>query len=92
MSEDHRWQFEVVEAFSITGRGTVVLGHMRGNMHNGEPAILDAAGTTRRLERVGIDILCRPKGDISPVGLTLPGVGKADVPPGAMIYSIDADD
>jgi hypothetical protein len=51
--------------------------------------VLADAGYVRR---VGIDILCRPKDGISPVGLALPGVSKADVPPGAMIYSIDDND
>jgi hypothetical protein len=80
-----RWQFVVDQTFAIKNRGLIAVGDLDGSVSMGEPAELHAHGDVIRLDRVGLDMICRtPR-----VALVFTGVSQDDVPPGAVIASVD---
>jgi translation elongation factor EF-Tu-like GTPase len=79
-----RWEFVVEEAFTITGRGTGVLGTLRGAIEqSGEPAELEAHGQVRRVDKVTVEFARTKVGER--LTLLLHGVDGDEVPAGTVV-------
>lgn len=92
MAVDSRWQFEVEEAFAVTGRGTAVIGQHRGGVIPAVgPAVLCVGGASETVERVAVEVLDRQREGRHEgrVALLLCGVDKDRVPAGAVVRSME---
>ena len=81
---EDEWEFTAEESFNITGRGTGVVGELRGVIQrSGEAAMLHVGTTVTRVEKVYLEDLRAQRQDW--FALRLSGMSKADVPPGAVL-------
>lgn len=81
------FRFEVQEAFTVTGRGTGLVGRLvTGSTNSGEPLCLRSAdGSALWVDDVTIELLYRAGSD--QVALMLRGVTKEQVPPGSVLLA-----
>ena len=78
------WEFTVEESFNITGRGTGVVGELRGTIEtSGEPAMLRVDSTETRVDKVFVEVTRVAGGER--LALLLYGVTKDEVPHGALL-------
>jgi hypothetical protein len=79
-----QWEFQVEDSFTITGRGTGVVGTLVGVFEqSGEAAEVDVGGVIKRIDRVFLEFARYPDGERQ--ALMLYGVAREEVPPGAVI-------
>ena len=81
---ENEWEFTVEESFNITGRGTGVVGELVGMIErSGDPATLHVDGTQTRVDEVFVEVARVAGGER--LALTLYGLTKEQVPPGAVL-------
>jgi translation elongation factor EF-Tu-like GTPase len=96
MGDSHDWEWAVEDAWTITGRGVVVVGALRGPVpHAGMAVEVSSPSARTPATVVGLEVM-RVWSDFvvpdtwprilgAPVGLLLAGVTKDDVAVGAVI-------
>ena len=88
MSEGE-WQFTVEESFTITGRGTGVVGELLGTIErSGGPATLAVDGVQTRVDSVLVEVARVAGGER--LALVLHGVTKEQVPSGAVLRGLSS--
>lgn len=72
---EDEWEFTVEESFNITGRGTGVVGVLRGVIRrSGEAAMLHVGTTVTRVEKVDVEFLLAQRQER--LALLLSGLNK----------------
>lgn len=99
------WVFEIEDSFAVGGRGTAVLGRLRGTIPSSPTvALLHAGDAERRLSEVWVEfarvrgdnrfalLLSQVRGDAVPVGSTITALEALDLPSPALTQAIVEDD
>jgi translation elongation factor EF-Tu-like GTPase len=87
-----RWRLTVEDVFTITGRGSVVVGTVAGIGYSEPAIVITPSGETRRVAKAWFDIPCGQVDDGTReirYGLLLGDIDRQILVPGTIVQSID---